>query len=307
MKVILACKKTSKEFFSERYGAAWTEELERFDLERAAVEEEHLLHHESVELLTEAFRQRGVEPRVLLRRRYGQEELLGADLVLSVGGDGELLNVARHIRGRELVLGYRSYHRSAGRLLAPASLTPAAVVERVLRGEYEVREWTRIEGTLHNGEQTLTDLALNEVYIGDRYSVGTARYTLHLGDHEERQRSSGVLVCTGTGSTGWYANVVVPGPRGGGYGQPFDNCSTELRFVVRDPIRSPTLPNMVSGSIPLGETFTIKSTLNADGLVSFDCSKRSYESPRAYPFNRGALLEIRASGLPLRVACLRQA
>ncbi|MEZ5193344.1 MAG: hypothetical protein R2734_13130 [Nocardioides sp.] len=45
-------------------------------------------------------------------------------------------------------------------------------------------------------------LALNEIYLGQP-THQTARYSLRWDDVVERQASSGLLVGTGTGATGW--------------------------------------------------------------------------------------------------------
>ena len=49
-------------------------------------------------------------------------------------------------------------------------------------------------------------LALNEVFVGHR-SHQSARYILRHGRREERQSSSGLIVSTGTGATGWTASI----------------------------------------------------------------------------------------------------
>ena len=49
-------------------------------------------------------------------------------------------------------------------------------------------------------------LALNEVFVGHA-SHQSARYTLALGERAERQSSSGLIVATGTGATGWAASI----------------------------------------------------------------------------------------------------
>lgn len=302
MRVVLACKQTSREFFASRYGAGWRAMLERFDLELQEVELEHAAHHRAVDSLVEAFAARGLSPTVHVGRAYGAAELRGADLIISVGGDGELLNAGRYLDGPHLLVGFCSYERSAGRLLLPPTVSPAALAAAALDGTGTVQEWTRLQATVYGPDpEPLRDLALNEIYVGDRFSVGTARYTLSVGDHEEKQRSSGLLVCTGAGSTGWYANVLVPSAGGCKRPDCFDRRSRELRWVVRDPIRSPEEPTLISGAIPEGLSFTVKSTMNSDGVVAFDGSKETYDRPRVMPFNRGATLEVRAAAQPLRV------
>src|SRR5919204_454026 len=60
------------------------------------------------------------------------------------------------------------------------------------------RRGQRIE-ELDDGQRLL---ALNEVFIGHR-SHQSARYRLVAGGREERQSSSGIVIASGTGSTGW--------------------------------------------------------------------------------------------------------
>ncbi len=49
-------------------------------------------------------------------------------------------------------------------------------------------------------------LALNEIFVGHR-SHQSARYRLELGDEAERQSSSGLIISTGTGATGWASSI----------------------------------------------------------------------------------------------------
>lgn len=61
-----------------------------------------------------------------------------------------------------------------------------------------------VQATTDDG-QTL--VALNEIYVGHP-SHQSARYRIETGDGGgERQSSSGVLIGTGTGSTGWCLSV----------------------------------------------------------------------------------------------------
>ncbi|VDK21980.1 unnamed protein product [Anisakis simplex] len=58
-------------------------------------------------------------------------------------------------------------------------------------------------------EVVLPELALNEVFIGESLSSRVSYYELQIDDGQPtKQKSSGVNVCTGTGSTSWYYNII---------------------------------------------------------------------------------------------------
>ena len=60
-----------------------------------------------------------------------------------------------------------------------------------------------VVAALDDGQQLL---ALNEVFIGHE-SHQSARYLLDVGSMAERQSSSGLIVATGTGATGWARSI----------------------------------------------------------------------------------------------------
>src|SRR3546814_10946477 len=61
-----------------------------------------------------------------------------------------------------------------------------------------------VEGRLDTGEKLV---ALNELFVGHR-SHQSARYRLALGDTAEDHSSSGLIVATGTGATGWARSIM---------------------------------------------------------------------------------------------------
>ncbi|OJX97712.1 ATP-NAD kinase [Salana multivorans] len=120
------------------------------------------------------------------------------DLVVVVGPDGLVPNVAKYLDGQG-VLGV-----SPG---PPGLLCRhrADQVRGVLTGSTTCRvaERAMVEASLDDGQRLL---ALNEVFVGDR-GHQSARYTLAVGSRSEPQSSSGVIVGTGTGATGWLASL----------------------------------------------------------------------------------------------------
>jgi hypothetical protein len=117
------------------------------------------------------------------------------DLVIAVGQDGLVANVAKYLDGQPVIGVNPEPARNPG-VLVPHD--PGAVLE-LLHG-FSVEERTMVAASTDDGQKLL---ALNEVYVGHR-THQSARYRLASPEGlEERQSSSGLLVGTGTGSTGW--------------------------------------------------------------------------------------------------------
>jgi hypothetical protein len=117
------------------------------------------------------------------------------DVVIAVGQDGLVANVAKYLDGQPVIGINPEPARNPG-VLVPHE--PAAIAD--LLAERHVAARTMVAASTDDGQQLV---ALNEVYVGHR-THQSARYRLNSPDAlPERQSSSGILVGTGTGSTGW--------------------------------------------------------------------------------------------------------
>lgn len=124
------------------------------------------------------------------------------DVIVAVGQDGLVANVAKYLAGQPVIGIDPDPLRNAGVLVPHAPQAAAALLAVAVSGSAADRTQQRVmvEASIDDG-QTLR--ALNEVYIGHP-SHQSARYRIHTpGAGSERQSSSGILVGTGTGSTGW--------------------------------------------------------------------------------------------------------
>lgn len=125
------------------------------------------------------------------------------DVVVVVGQDGLVANVAKYL-GEQLVIGINPTPDQVDGVLvknAPSALgklLPAAVHRDIAAS---ARTMVRVE--LDDGQSLC---ALNELFLGQG-THQSARYELELGSERVRHCSSGIIVATGTGATGWAHSI----------------------------------------------------------------------------------------------------
>jgi len=149
---------------------------------------------------------------------------------------------------------------------------------------------------LNDGQRLL---AVNDLFVGARTHV-SARYRLHYKGQEEEQSSSGLIISTGAGSTGWYrsnlagaAGIVgayVPSPKVRAvkdrFAIPWENRS--LVFSVREPFVSKTSgAEIVHGTITEDQPLEVISQMPQNGVIFSD----GIEDDRL-EFNSGAIALI---------------
>ena len=126
------------------------------------------------------------------------------DVVVAVGQDGLVANVAKYLDGQPVIGIDPEPGRNAGVLVRHLPEDVALLLPAAVAGEASWRRLTMVSALLDDGQE-LT--GLNEVYFGHP-SHQSSRYVVSTPDGErERQSSSGVVVGTGTGATGWCASI----------------------------------------------------------------------------------------------------
>ncbi|WP_436788816.1 hypothetical protein [Yinghuangia sp. YIM S10712] len=183
------------------------------------------------------------------------------DVVVIVGQDGLVANVAKYLDGQPVV-GVNADPGGAGLLTRHQAADCVRLLHAVEEGSARYETRTMVEARTDDGRSLC---ALNEIFVGHP-SHQTARYRLATpeGNHEQ-QASSGVLVGTGTGSTGWCASVHRARPDAPGLPEPTDR---RLAWFVREAWPSPaTGTTLVHGT--LGEGAVLSLTVESEGLVAF--------------------------------------
>jgi len=222
------------------------------------------------------------------------------DLVVAVGQDGLVANVAKYVGEQPVVPVNPDPERFDGVLLPFQPPQARGAVARVIEGRASIRSITLAEAKLADGQRLL---GFNDLYIGARSHV-SARYALSVGERREAQSSSGVLVSTGAGSTGWLSSVFnmaagVAAFTGGtpGSAMHLDWEDPRLVFVVREPFASRhSRATLVAGVVAPGESLGLESQMPSGGVIFSD----GVESD-ALEFNSGAIARIGAAAQRTRL------
>ncbi len=193
------------------------------------------------------------------------------DLVIVTGPDGLFVNVAKYLTGQPVVALNPDPANINGVAMRIAPHDTGRAIESVLNDTAQFDSVTLAEAKTEEGDRLL---AVNDFLVGRRDQV-SARYVISHDGQSEKQSSSGVLVSTGMGASGWMSSVraaVRAGCRGRTMLPDEPSWDEErLTFAVREPFPSPsTDASIVYGSITPDEPLRITSDMPERGVVFSD-------------------------------------
>lgn len=264
-RVVVVRRPTEYELVIEQHGTAEQVAfyLERQGLSMAELRQRDKKVHAAVNTVHKAI-PRSTRSANLLRHDLDRFVFEPRDIIVVVGQDGLVANVAKYLNG-QFVIGInpdpnmyegtlvQHEPRSATKLLTDCATERASLQSR-----------TMVEATLDDGQRLL---ALNEVFVGHR-SHQSARYHFALEGEEERQSSSGLIVSTGTGSTGWARSINLE--RGGLLNLPKPEESM-LAFFVREAFPgSGFATRTTAGLLQAGGSLNVISEMTQGGLIFGD-------------------------------------
>lgn len=231
--------------------------------------------------------------RQAMARRGDLDRFLFApdDVIVAVGQDGLVANVAKYL-GDQPVIGVnpapdlhdgvlaRVTVERLGALL-PASVAGAAAIERR----------TMVQAVLDTGQRLV---ALNEIFVGHR-SHQSARYRIEADGVAEDQSSSGLIVASGTGLTGWARSIGeathLTLPIGAG--------EAAVGYWVREPFASVATGTTLRAGKVAGAALAVTSRMNEGGVVFADGIEQDF---LAFEWGRRVELAPAARALNLVVA-----
>lgn len=184
------------------------------------------------------------------------------DIVVAVGQDGLVANVAKYLDGQTVIGVDPAPGTNSGVLVRFGVERVAAALKAAAAQRIAIEARVMARATLDGGESLL---ALNEIFVGHG-SHQSARYTIDTGDARERQSSSGLIVSTGTGLTGWASSILRA------TGRTLDLAPTlpRLGFLVREAWAGPSMgTDLVAGRVE-DQPLTIVSEMDDGGTVFAD-------------------------------------
>jgi NAD kinase len=279
--------KAQAEFYVTRLGGDFSDYEREDEIYRAAVET-------AQRALEEVGRVQLVQRSFLPNFLFGPE-----DLVVAIGQDGLVANTLKYLDGQPLVGVNPDPARWDGQLLPFRVPDLARVMRELLRDGRKLREVTMAEARLNTG---LKLLAVNDLFLGMR-THASARYEIHWGEQREVHSSSGVIVSTGLGSTGWFQSLMTGAARIAAasgqavtrkqpaQGAPRIQVPWEadyLHFTVREPFPSRTTGTaLVFGRVTKDQPLVLESRMGENGVIFSDGIEQDF-----LEFNSGTRAEI---------------
>lgn len=199
------------------------------------------------------------------------------DTVVAIGQDGLVANVLKYLDG-QLLVGVNPDTKRWEGVLLPFTLADLDIVmPEVFAKKRPVADVTMAEARLNNG-QSLS--AVNDLFIGPRTHT-SARYSIRIGEKKEDHSSSGIIVSTGLGSTGWLRSILAgaTGVASVLSGRPLkinERKAVEwdadyLYFSVREPWPSKTSGAEITfGKVTQRQPLILESHMPENGVIFSD-------------------------------------
>lgn len=239
-----------------------------------------LAHKNAINFCQNILKKKLVEWKAVFRSDLSKP-IHDVDMVITVGGDGTLLQASHLMDDSIPVLGVNSdptqpeevaefseefdATRSTGYLCAATASNFEQVLDGILDNRSEPSELSRMAITVNL--KLIPTYALNDILLAHPCPAAVSRFSFRMKKDGEpssllHSRSSGLRVSTAAGSTAAMHSA-------GGFTMPI--LSKELQYLVREPISSGAPSDLMQGFLKPYETMDI-SWFCREGILFIDGS-----------------------------------
>lgn len=221
------------------------------------------------------------------------------NVIVVIGQDGLVANTAKYSKGIPIVAVNPDKKRYDGVLLPFDTENFIGGIENVITNSFHFKTMPFAEAKLNDGQRLL---AFNDLFIGASTHI-SARYKIKYLNLIEEHSSSGLIVSTPAGSTGWMSSIF---NMAYGIAGLFEDSlvqkkpkinNSELLFAVREPFQSiRTQAGITAGLIKNQDTLTIESLMPTSGVIFSDGIETDF-----LRFNSGSIATIKLAQETARI------
>ena len=214
------------------------------------------------------------------------------DVVVIIGQDGLVANALKYLDGNPVIAINPDPDRWDGKLLPFEVGNLKDVALKTMADKATSKAITFVEARTNDGQVML---GVNDLFIGPK-SHTSARYNIHWNGQTECHSSSGIIISTGFGSTGWFQSILAGAMGVAGLSEHeltngFAWDAKSVQFAVREPFPSNTTgTELVFGSISDHNPLNLESLMPEDGVIFSDGVQKDFIA-----FNSGCSVEVGVS------------
>ncbi len=271
---IIVKNKTRLELLIERFN---TKAQAKFYIERLGgnfddYEIEHEIFQDSLQSLQLQLSK--VIKNKIVERNYISSFIFSENqLIIVIGQDGLVANTAKYSKSIPIIAVNPDKERYDGVLLPFDTHNFIGGVENVILNQYHSKTMRFAEAKLNDGQRLL---AFNDLFIGASSHI-SAKYKISFNNSTEEQSSSGLIVSTAAGATGWLSSIF---NMSYGIASMFEKNlkpkrpklkENELLFAVREPFQSIRSQIGISaGILKTDNELIIESLMPTSGVIFSD-------------------------------------
>ncbi len=289
---IIVKNKTRLEMLTERFN---TKAQARFYIERSGgVFEDYQVEHEKfMDSLALMQRQlsRVIKNKIVERNFLPSFIFSKNQVVIVIGQDGLVANTAKYVNEVPIIAVNPDSERYDGFLLPFKPTNFIGAVEKVIADKFNSKTVALAEASLNDGQRLL---AFNDLFIGAASHV-SARYKISYNQNIEEHSSSGIIISTKSGSTGWLSSIFNMAfgmdqfmEKEGAEKKMANLKEDQLMFTVREPFLSKkTQIDIIAGIVTDQNKLVLESYMPTNGVIFSDGIESDFLS-----FNSGAIATI---------------